>query len=225
MPEGSPAGEGSRAARGSEPGAEALRLFVALDLPAEHRREIGRRAAGLRGALPPARWVRPEAMHLTLAFLGDTPAARVDDLTAALAPAFAAAPPLELALAGAGTFPPRRPARVAWVGIAAPPALPALQRRVAGAVAEALGGASERQRGSKPERKPFHAHVTVARPRRRWNRGASERFAAAFETPVGEPFTVREGVLYRSELDPGGAIYSPLARFPLDVDGGTRAEI
>ena len=208
--------EESGAAERSDGAAAALRLFVALDLPAGHRREIGRRAAGLRGELPAARWVRPEAMHLTLSFLGDTPAERVDDLTAALAPAFAAAPPLGLALAGAGTFPPGRPARVAWVAVTGPPALSALQRRVAGAAAEAVGGPVER--------KPFHAHVTVARPRRPWNRRAAERFATAFETPVGEPFTVREGVLYRSELDPEGAIYTPLARFPLDANEGTLAD-
>lgn len=198
-------------AEGSSSSAEdSYRLFVALDLPVAYRREIGRRAAALRRELPPARWVRPEAMHLTLAFLGDTPVARVDDLAGALGPAFATAPALELSLAGGGAFPPRRPARVAWVAVTGPAALPALQRRVAETAAAALGGSVER--------KPFHAHVTVARPRRPWSQRVVERFAAEFEPPVGEPFTVREGVLYRSRLDPGGAIYTPLARFPLDVE-------
>jgi len=201
----------SRASEAADTAAS-LRLFVALDLPAGHRQEIGRRAAALRREVPSARWVRPEAMHLTLAFLGDTPAERVDELTAALAPVFAALPVLDLALAGAGTFPPRRPARVAWVGLTGPAALSTLQRRVADAAFGVLDRAAEG--------KPFHAHVTVARPRRPWNRRAADQFAAAFETPVGEPFTVREGVLYRSELNPGGAIYTPLARFPLDADPG-----
>lgn len=199
--------EGSEDSRGGPP---PWRLFVALDLPAGHRQEIARRAGALRGALPAARWVRQEAMHLTLAFLGDTPADRVDGLVAALAPAFAAAPELDLVLAGGGTFPPGRPARVAWVGLTGPSALAALQRRVAGVAAELATAL-----GRPADRKPFHAHVTVARPRRPWNRRAAERFAAAFEGPVGEPFRVAEGVLYRSRLDPGGAIYTPLERFPL----------
>ncbi len=207
-------------AEGSPDAAGALRLFVALDLPVAHRREVVRRAGSLRGELPPARWVKAEAMHLTLVFLGDTPPRLLDPLSAALAPAFAASVPFDLVLSGGGTFPPRGPARAAWVAVhgvevagaveaggGGATALVALQGRVADAVADALERPAERKR--------YHPHVTVARPRRPWNRSAVERFAAAFETPVAEPFRVGEGVLYRSRLDPGGAIYTPLERFPL----------
>jgi len=200
-------GEGAETGSGG-----GLRLFVALDLPAGHRREICCRADRLAGELPPARWVRADAMHLTLAFLGDTLPEQVAGLAEALTPAFAAVPALDLELAGGGTFPPHRPARVAWVGITGPAELAALQRRVAGAAGAFLG--------RPPERKPFHAHVTVARPRRPWDRRATERFAAAFEGRVGEPFTVGDGVLYRSELSPGGSIYTALERFPLGGEEG-----
>jgi 2'-5' RNA ligase len=131
----------------------------------------------------------------------------VEDLVAALRPAFAAFRPLELAVAGGGTFPPNRPARVAWVGIEGPPELMTARRHVARAATETLG--------LKPERRPFHPHVTLARPRRSWNRRASERFAEVFEGRVGEPFTVAEGVLYRSDLTPGGAMYTAVERFAL----------
>jgi len=186
---------------------ESLRLFLALDLPGEHRREIGERAARLRSRLPAARWVRPEILHLTLAFLGAVDAARVAELSAAVAPAFGRAEPMVLAVEGGGTFPPARPARVAWVGIEGGPALPALQREVSAAALGALGLA--------PERRPFHPHVTLARPRRPWNRSAGDELARAFEGRLGEPFEVTEGVLYRSDLGPGGARYTVLERFPL----------
>jgi 2'-5' RNA ligase len=184
-----------------------LRLFLAFDLPEEHRAEIGRRAGRVKKELPAARWVPAENLHLTLAFLGETEPERVEGLIGAVRPAFADFRPLELAVAGGGTFPPNRPARVAWVGIEGPPELMAVQRRVAGAATETLG--------LKPERRPFHPHVTLARPRRSWNRRASERFAGAFEGRVGEPFTVAEGVLYRSDLTPRGAIYTVVERFAL----------
>ncbi|HSL82843.1 MAG TPA: 2'-5' RNA ligase family protein, partial [Thermoanaerobaculia bacterium] len=87
----------------------AVRLFLALDLPAEHRAEIGRRAARLKADLPPARWVSPENLHLTLVFLGATEEEAVPGLLAAATPAFAGGGPLELRVAGAGTFPPGRP--------------------------------------------------------------------------------------------------------------------
>lgn len=203
----------TRANRSPRPrdGDDGLRLFLALDLPAEHRREIARRAAELERSLPAARWVRPENLHLTLSFLGSTDPARVGPLVAAVAPVFAASAPVATAVEGAGTFPPSRPARIAWVGLRGGPALSALQDRVAAAAAAAVS--------VEPDRRPFHPHVTLARPRMPWNRSASEAFAAAFAAPVGEPFEVREGVLYRSELGPGGSRYTVLETFPLEGTG------
>ncbi len=198
----------SRAPHGGKDG---LRLFLALDLPAEHRREIARRASELERRLPAARWVRGENLHLTLSFLGATDPKRVAPLAAAVAPAFAASAPVRSEVVGAGTFPPGRPARIAWVGLAAGEELSALQRRVAAAAAGAVG--------AEPESRPFHPHVTLARPRRPWNRSAAETFAAAFAAPVGPPFEVREGVLYESDLGPGGSRYTALETFPLAGDG------
>lgn len=187
--------------------AGALRLFLALDLPEAHRREIGERCARLRSRLPAARWVRPDNLHLTLVFLGAVEPGRVADLAAAAAPTFAGAGPMEVAVEGGGTFPPGRPARVAWVGLEGGPGLPELQRAVAAAACAALA--------LEPDRRPFHPHVTVARPRRPWNRRAAEDFAHAFEGRLGEPFRVADGVLYESELRPGGSRYTALERFAL----------
>ncbi len=184
-----------------------LRLFLAFDLPEDRRREIARRASELARSLPAARWVKAENLHLTLSFLGDTDPERMAPLAAAVGPVFAASPPLTTEVAGAGTFPPGRPARVAWVGLRSDEALLALQRGVAAVAAKAVGG--------EPERRPFHAHVTLARPRQPWNRRASEAFAAAFTSPIGGPFEVREGVLYKSDLGPGGSRYTALETFPL----------
>ena len=190
-----------------EDGEDRLRLFLALDLPGAHRREIGERIARLRARLPAARWVRPEGLHLTLAFLGSVEAGTVPGLVAAVAPAFAASPPLTLTVGGGGTFPPGRPARVAWIGLEGGPELLALQRRVAAAASGALG--------TEPETRPFHAHVTVARPRGPWNRRAADDFARAFEGTLGEPFQVDEGVLYKSRLGPGGSTYTAVERFEI----------
>lgn len=195
--------------------AREIRLFLAFDLPAEHREELRSRGKRLAAELPAARWVPAENLHLTLVFLGGTPTATVPALVAALEPAFGAARPLELTVSGGGTFPPGKAARVAWVGIDGPGVddggLQAVQRRVAGVVSETLDRPQEK--------KPFHPHVTLARPRRPWNRRSAERFAAAFEEPVGGPFTVAAGVLYESRLTPRGAVYSEVKRFRLG--GGT----
>jgi 2'-5' RNA ligase len=184
-----------------------MRLFVALEIPEVVRGEVARRLEAVRDRLPPARWVDPEAIHLTLVFLGEIEPVRFAALTAALERASAPHPPLALALADGGTFPPRRPARVAWVGVEAGPGLAALQADVERA-AVAAGGIA-------PEDRPYHPHVTLARCSEAWPRAAIETFGAAFAGPLGAPFTASEVALIESRLGQGGARYRTAARFPL----------
>lgn len=185
-----------------------MRLFVAIELSAASRRELKRRLYPLREQLPGARWVAPDILHLTLLFLGETDPAQVPALTAALAEAFDR-PSFDLRVAGGGTFPPERPARVAWVGVedwGTEGELAALQQAVTEA---AIAGA-----GFVPEKRPFTPHVTVARTDN-WPRDAAQKFAAAFPGEVGPPFPVERGLLYESKLSSAGARYFQVAEFPL----------
>jgi 2'-5' RNA ligase len=183
-------------------------LFLAFELPAMVRARIGACVEPLRPALPAASWVPPERMHLTLAFLGEVEETRLGAFGPALGPVFAAAPRLTLRLAGAGTFPPDRPARVAWIGVEA-------GQGPAGSGAHGVLASIERlvrevlvgKLGFSLEDRPFHAHVTVARPRRPWGREAVARFRAACGDLAGEWEAVR-AVLMESELGRGGAHYA-----------------
>jgi 2'-5' RNA ligase len=151
-----------------------------------------------------ARWVRPEGVHLTLRFLGDTPPERVEGLRPPLAAAAAACPPLEARVTELGTFPgPGRPPRVLWLGIALPSPALSLQAECERA---AVGV------GFPPEERPFRAHLTLARFRERVLRPALP--------PVDLGIIPLDTLaLVRSELRPGGAVYTPIARFPLGVAG------
>jgi 2'-5' RNA ligase len=189
-----------------------MRLFVALEVPEVVRREVARRVAGLRDRLPRARWVDAEVMHLTLLFLGQVEEGQVPALTAALGEAFAKHAPLELRLSGGGTFPPRRPARVAWIGMEAPEELAALQADAAAAATASIG--------FEPEDRPYHPHVTLARCEPFWPRDAAEKFTAAFPGAVGQPWMADHGVLFESKLSPRGARYRVVAALPLTGDGG-----
>jgi 2'-5' RNA ligase len=199
-----------------------MRLFVALEIPEPVRREVRRRMAGLRDRLPRARWVDPDVLHLTLLFLGEVAPDRVAPLAGRLAPAFASHPALPLRLAGGGTFPPGRPARVAWIGVAAPPELAPLQAAVALAAREALEppatpvAAAARPTGERP----FQPHITLARCPSPWPRGAGEKFAAAFPGEIGPPFLATRGVLVESRLSPRGPRYRNLAELPLAGGSG-----
>jgi len=184
-----------------------MRLFLALEIPPAVRREVARRIAGLRDRLPRARWVDPEILHLSLLFFGQVDEAKVPGLAAALRGAFLKHLPIPLRLAGGGTFPPRRPARVAWVGMEAPADLAALQADATAAAVASIGFV--------PDDRPFHPHVTLARCEPGWPRDAADKFTAAFPGAIGQPFDVDHGVLFESKLGPGGPRYRPVELLPL----------
>jgi 2'-5' RNA ligase len=184
------------------PGTE--RTFVALELGAGMRAALGELQASLRPRVPGARWVRPEGIHLTLRFLGETPPHRIETLLLSLATAASACPPSEARVATLDTFPGRgRPPRVLWVGIEVPPPVLVLQAACEKAAVDA---------GFPPEGRPFRGHLTLARFRETVLRPA---------LPPTDLGTVRLEtlVLMRSRLQPGGAVYEPIARFGLGAGG------
>jgi 2'-5' RNA ligase len=114
---------------------------------------------------------------------------------------------LDLRLGSGGTFPPGRPARVAWVGVEAPPALLQLQADVTQAAVDSLGFESEDR--------PYHPHVTLARCPDPWRREAIEKFKTGLTGPIGPPFLADRGVLFESKLSPKGARYREVETFPM----------
>src|SRR3712207_4997982 len=84
-----------------------LRLFFAVELPRYVRDEAAAHAGRLRREFPAARasWPRSESLHLTLKFLGEVEAIRLDALWNAAAAAAARVAPFRLTVEGAGTFP------------------------------------------------------------------------------------------------------------------------
>jgi 2'-5' RNA ligase len=182
-----------------------VRAFVALELGAQVRGAIAELIASLRPRVSGARWVRPEGVHLTLRFFGDTPPARIAKLRSALGAAAAECEPLEAQVGSLGTFPgPGKPPRVLWLGIELPPPALALQAACERAAVDA---------GFPGEERPFRAHLTLARFRERVLRPALP--------PVDFGAIRLETLsLLRSELRPGGAVYSTIERFPL---GGPKA--
>jgi len=189
------------------------RLFVALDLPGETRRGIvtwGREAL----SDPSLRPVPEESLHITLAFLGYRPEKEIERIADAVRASGGPAPWLELR--DPVQKPPRGRARL-FALPAISPGTEALQAVVEGNLVE--GGFYE------PEKRPFWPHVTVARVRPE-ARG-SRRPAVVSEPPgpipgeLTEPRLAVRLALYRSELQPTGARYVPLAQVELPGGGGS----
>ncbi|MDY7096233.1 MAG: RNA 2',3'-cyclic phosphodiesterase [Acidobacteriota bacterium] len=197
-----------------------MRAFVALEIPQAVRDEIARRIGRWKASTPPARWVRPEAWHVTLLFLGEVPEGQTEDLRSLLAPAFRRRRTFDLQVVGAGTFPPRRPARVAWLGLESRPAdaLGELRDAVVRALMADDSPAAARAAAEEGAERPFHGHLTLARCRKPWGRKAVKTFSEQAAEAVAEPFPVRRGVLFESRLGPEGARYREVASFSLSDD-------
>jgi 2'-5' RNA ligase len=175
------------------------RTFVAIELDRALREAIGDLQARLTPRLGGIRLVRPDGIHLTLRFLGDTSPTQVETLLPQFGAAAALCPPAEARVDGLGTFPERGRPRVLWLGLEVPLSVLELQRACERAA---------RAAGFEKEERPFRAHLTLGRWRER---------AARPDLPPADLGTTRleELVLFRSDLRSGGAVYTPLARFPL----------
>ena len=177
-----------------------MRLFIAIVLPDPVREAL----AALRLGLPGARWVAPEALHLTLRFMGEVDAAEAEDIDAALAAIDA--PAFDLAVLGIGSFQSRRRVRSLWVGLDRSEPLARLQGKVESAVARA---------GFEPERRKFKPHITLARLKGT-PVGHVGTYMEAHGTCAVAPFTVTAFTLMRSHLNRDGPYYETLAEYPLD---------
>ena len=192
---------------------EVLRLFVAVELPANVRQRLADVADELRGmGLERLRWVRPENIHITLKFLGETPAERRPQIEDALRAAAEGVATHELTLGELGKFGGRQNPRVLWVDLRGEvDALKALHKRVDARIAP-LGFPSDER--------PFAAHLTLARVPQDLAKKVARSLAEAIEAvKVPDlPIPVREIVLMRSELRRQGPVYTRLCGVELDND-------
>jgi len=190
-----------------------LRLFVACELPSDVRAALGAVQQELRArGGERLRYVRPEGIHVTLKFLGEVPRSRVAAIQEALPTAVPAPLGLRLRPAALGTFGGRQRLRVIWIGLEGDTQrLVEAASRVEGAL-EPLGFARERR--------PFAAHLTLARVR---EFATPEERARLTEIVEGCPlpdmpgFVVERVSLMQSILERSGAVYHRLAAFPAEA--------
>jgi 2'-5' RNA ligase len=168
--------------------------------------------ARLAAARLPLRLVRPESIHLTLAFIGDIPAARVPALVGAVEQAAAGLPVFTLRAEGLGMFPNARRPRVVWAGVQGDPAdrarLEALHAQLGPALQAAGFSADPR----------FDPHLTLGRVGDRATPAEAAAIGATVQgltLPTGLDFTVAHVSVMRSDLRPSGAVYTRLAAIPL----------
>ena len=185
---------------------EQIRSFIAIELSEEIKRGLAR----LRNELERTehsfvKWVEPEGLHLTLKFLGNIPFKQVAEITNAMEEATQGISPFHLEIPGLGAFPNLKQPRVLWVGIRGElDTLSKLQQNIDSVLAPF---------GFAKEERPFVTHLTLAHIKQ----GASPIERKSFgELVMSINFEIRYPLdvggisLMRSQLTPGGAIYTRL---------------
>ncbi len=181
-----------------------MRLFIAIEIPPDVRAGLAVLLQKFRAIAPQAKWVRPENIHITLKFLGETDSSKLAVVQTALS-AIRSSQPVTLEFRGLGFFPNEKRAKVFWAGIESSANLPAIAADIDQAV---------HKLGFPLESRSFTPHLTLARfeppgiPPKLFA-AAEERSARDFGSLVARDFHLIE-----SKLKPAGAEYTTLQSFP-----------
>ena len=188
--------------------AAAIRSFIAIELSEVIRTQLKGLQDNLKTCRFKVRWVRPENIHLTLKFLGNIDETDIEKVRGTLTSRVDRFTPLSLSVKGVGVFPGIRRPRIIWSGMGGQlSALAALQK----ALAEDLAAI-----GFQQEKRAFKAHLTLGRVKGAIDALKLRDAIQAFDDFESEIFTADKIFLFKSDLKPGGPIYSKLNAFVMN---------
>ncbi|MCK4578932.1 MAG: RNA 2',3'-cyclic phosphodiesterase [Candidatus Marinimicrobia bacterium] len=182
------------------------RTFLGFDLP----RSVSERVVGLRTLVDDpksaVKWVKGRNIHLTMRYLGPTPAGILPEITDQVSQVVSPLLPIRVSVEGTGVFTaPSRP-RVLWLGLAGETGrLAELEQAIHAAIGP-LGFPREERR--------YTPHITIGRVRypQKITPDVTNFLAARYE-PVD--LNLSELHLFESRQENRGVIYVKLAGFPL----------
>ena len=179
---------------------ETFRAFIAIDLPESVKSFLSEAQEALKLYGFRVKWVRPQNIHLTLKFLGDTATADINKIAGAIMLAARGCPAIYLAARGIGVFPNVRRPRVIWAGLDGQLEILAnLQQTLDAQLADV---------GFARDSRAFKSHLTLGRVR---GKIAPDRIKTAIDKLKdfeSESFEIDEIILFKSELRPTGAVYT-----------------
>ncbi|MCJ7792630.1 MAG: RNA 2',3'-cyclic phosphodiesterase [Candidatus Marinimicrobia bacterium] len=173
-----------------------MRIFLALELPEEIKKEIEKLQKKLRKAGAKAIWVKPEIVHLTLTFLGSVTHNQLEIIHKILDEIRLR--PLRLELGSLGCFPNPERARIIFIDLQGD--LKELHY-LANLIRQNL-----KKEAIQFDDKPFVAHVTLGRIKKRQNLSHVLKGVK----PKRIEFLAREITLNQSELSSSGPQYTKL---------------
>jgi 2'-5' RNA ligase len=194
-----------------------IRTFLAVELGDDLRNQIRLGQQDLRQRLDRGSskdiritWVQPSSIHLTMRFLGDTDEELIEPIREALERAMSRFERVTMPIERLGVFPRLQHPRVLWIGPSEQweqgddaKRLVALHRAVEGCC---------QPFGFTPEDRPWSPHLTLARVKEGERHvGQALVKSGLMDRPISLGVLVVESiVLMKSELRPGGAVYTKL---------------
>ena len=184
-----------------------IRAFIAANLDLSVGEEMTKVQSVLQKTKGDIRWVKPRGFHLTFKFLGDIEQAQVAPILQALRQAVKTQPQLRVRTQGLGPFPTLKRPRVFWARLNGE-GLKELAAKIDAALAS-LGFPSEGR--------AFRPHITLGRVRslNGWDR-TLKQVKEYLQYDFGES-RIDTVTLYQSDLQPSGAVYTPLGVISLNA--------
>ena len=193
------------------------RTFIALEMNAALQQFLAEIIHQLSQALPEVRWVDPQGIHLTLAFLGELDDEHLGEAFHAVEEAAQKATPFEYRIKGLGTFGSQQQPRVIWIGVEDLPS-----GKIQGSplhYAHRLLSKALELRGFELEKRPFSPHLTLARIKQPLSLEARQRLQRLLHSSLAATssaiYPVQSLCVMKSELSRSGAKYSCLNAYPL----------
>lgn len=190
-----------------------LRLFAALEFPPSIKTIVSDiinrliTGAAFTGSHPA--WVKPDGVHVTLAFLGWQNPERLPVLRDALTGTVRGHRPFELKLGKLELFPNPREPKVLVLGLAG-------QIEELQSLHDSLSTCC-RDAGFSVEAQPFRPHLTLARIKSRKGLGGLTALVRSHAAIAKGDFAVANLTLFQSHMGPGGSTYTLLNQFPLQI--------
>lgn len=181
-----------------------FRGFIAIDLQISE--EIKKMQNELKESGANLKIVKPENMHLTLKFLGNTKTSQINQITKILTEISEEKKPYQIKLKSIGVFPNKNYMKIIWVGVDDN----GETKEIADEIDEKLS-----KIGFKKEKREFHPHLTLARVKSAKNKQKLIDIIDKYENHVFQESTAESIDLKQSELTSKGPIYTTLKKINL----------
>lgn len=182
------------------------RAFIAINLPERTKKELAKFQSQWQDL--PAKWTKPENLHITLAFLGYLSDQEMPEICKITEKIASQNQPFSLNLTKISYGPPKQmPPRMVWIKGEASEELTKLKNDLENALSDDLR--------YKKENRPFSPHITLGRIQKWEFRRIEPEERPQVESDISLSFDVSSIEVMESVLKRGGAEYTVLESCPL----------